>query len=197
MQNALAVWQSWCFVQLFICSSILAMAVNGNSTHVCQFPSAACCHAMLVTVFGYMLTCFRLYMRHSKLQECGRLGRLGRQATTQHAACKPLTSFRYCFVCMAAMLYMMSWSAAKKPEDQLFETMDATDLNKTLKDLMDGLSVKVFRTYNASITLDRLLWEPSDSEVIDAKKADYDRANKEVIPVPRCFTSRRCNVMLS
>ena len=71
--------------------------------------------------------------------------------------------------------------AAKKPEDQLFETMDATDLNKTLKDLMDGLSVKVFRTYNASITLDRLLWEPSDSEVIDAKKADYDRANKEVL----------------
>jgi len=72
-------------------------------------------------------------------------------------------------------------SAAKKPEDQLFETMDATDLNKTLKDLMDGLSVKVFRTYNASITLDRLLWEPSNSEVIDAKKADYDRANKEVL----------------
>ena len=70
--------------------------------------------------------------------------------------------------------------AAKKPEDQLFETMDATDLNKTLKDLMDGLSVKVFRTYNASITLDRLLWEPSDSQVVDAKKADYDRANKEV-----------------
>lgn len=58
--------------------------------------------------------------------------------------------------------------------------MDATDLNKTLKDLMDGLSVKVFRTYNASITLDRLVWEPSDSEVVDAKKADYDRANKEV-----------------
>lgn len=70
--------------------------------------------------------------------------------------------------------------AAKKPEDQLFETMDATDLNKTLKDLMDGLSVKVFRTYNASITLNRLVWEPSDSEVVDAKKADYDRANKEV-----------------
>ena len=58
--------------------------------------------------------------------------------------------------------------------------MDATDLNKTLKDLMDGLSVKVFRTFNASITLDRLVWEPSDSQVVDAKKADYDRANKEV-----------------
>ena len=83
---------------------------------------------------------------------------------------------------------MVSLSAAKKPEDQLFETMDATDLNKTLKDLMDGLSVKVFRTYNASITLDRLLWEPSDSEVIDAKKADYDRANKEVRRTRRIVT---------
>lgn len=67
--------------------------------------------------------------------------------------------------------------------------MDATDLNKTLKDLMDGLSVKVFRTYNASITLDRLLWEPSDSEVIDAKKADYDRANKEVRKGKLCSSS--------
>jgi hypothetical protein len=32
--------------------------------------------------------------------------------------------------------------AVKKLEDQLFDTMDATDLNKRLKDLMDGLSVK-------------------------------------------------------
>ncbi len=90
-------------------------------------------------------------------------------------------------------------STAKKPEDQLFETMDATDLNKTLKDLMDGLSVKVFRTYNASITLDRLLWEPSNSEVIDAKKADYDRANKEVwqFVVPRVKAYRVCLCTLS
>ena len=34
-------------------------------------------------------------------------------------------------------------AAGKKPEDQVFDTMDATDLNKRLKDLMDGLSVKV------------------------------------------------------
>lgn len=45
---------------------------------------------------------------------------------------------------------------------------------------MDGLSVKVFRTYNASITLDRLLYKDSASEIVDEKKADYDRANKEV-----------------
>lgn len=70
--------------------------------------------------------------------------------------------------------------AAKKPDSQVFETLNATDLNNSLKDLMDGLSVKVFRTYNASITLDRLLFKESVSETIDEKKADYDRANKEV-----------------
>jgi hypothetical protein len=31
----------------------------------------------------------------------------------------------------------------KGPTDQLFETFDATDLNKELKSIMDGLSVKV------------------------------------------------------
>ncbi|CAL5221032.1 g3151 [Coccomyxa viridis] len=68
----------------------------------------------------------------------------------------------------------------KKPEDQLFDTMDAGDLNKRLKDLMDGLSVKVFRTYNASITLDALLNKESTATTVDEKKAEYDRANKEV-----------------
>lgn len=48
---------------------------------------------------------------------------------------------------------------SKGPAEQLFDTMDANDLNDKLKHLMDGLSVKVFRTYNASITLDRLLRE--------------------------------------
>jgi hypothetical protein len=48
----------------------------------------------------------------------------------------------------------------------------------------------VFRTYNASITLDRLLCEmeeaeedsdhPYSSKTLEVKKADYDRANKEV-----------------
>ena len=48
---------------------------------------------------------------------------------------------------------------SKGPTEQLFDTMDANDLNDKLKHLMEGLSVKVFRTYNASITLDRLLRE--------------------------------------
>jgi DNA topoisomerase-1 len=68
----------------------------------------------------------------------------------------------------------------KGPNDQLFDEFDAQDLNTRLKELMDGLSVKVFRTYNASITLDTLLSDHSSEDTIDAKKAEYDRANKEV-----------------
>jgi hypothetical protein len=54
---------------------------------------------------------------------------------------------------------------------------------------------QVFRTYNASITLDRLLSEMEEADedayaakTVDAKKADYDRANKEV----RCRLSTYC-----
>ena len=58
--------------------------------------------------------------------------------------------------------------------------------------------LQVFRTYNASIVLDELLWKAADeSETPDEKKADYDRANKEVgliaQPSPNnywCRTSR-------
>lgn len=71
---------------------------------------------------------------------------------------------------------------AKKEGDQLFECFDAQDLNVRLKDLMEGLSVKVFRTYNASITLDRLLFEESfeNDETVDGRVAHFNRANKEV-----------------
>ena len=39
---------------------------------------------------------------------------------------------------------------------------------------------QVFRTYNASITLDRLLAEDSPELTVDGKQAEYNRANKEV-----------------
>mmetsp|Transcript_2140 Transcript_2140/g.3225 ORF Transcript_2140/g.3225 Transcript_2140/m.3225 type:complete len:630 (-) Transcript_2140:370-2259(-) len=73
----------------------------------------------------------------------------------------------------------------KQPTDQLFETFDAQDLNKELKNIMDGLSVKVFRTYNASITLRKLLDELDErkdlvGKTVDEKKVEYDKANKEV-----------------
>jgi Eukaryotic DNA topoisomerase I, catalytic core len=62
----------------------------------------------------------------------------------------------------------------------------------------------VFRTYNASVTLDRLLTEQEqeqteaaeaaegtrqrlESPTVDKRKADYDRANKEVRHVTTNF----------
>jgi len=74
----------------------------------------------------------------------------------------------------------------KKPEDLLFDGMTATDINQLFKCYMPGLSAKVFRTYNASITLAQLLKEQTEArqkyynKPVEEKKADYDRANKEV-----------------
>jgi DNA topoisomerase-1 len=41
----------------------------------------------------------------------------------------------------------------KKLEDDLFDKIDAGALNDYLKSQMEGLTAKVFRTYNASSTL--------------------------------------------
>jgi len=69
----------------------------------------------------------------------------------------------------------------KKPEDEIFDKLTVQGLNDHLKTLMPGLSAKVFRTYNASITLDRLLNEwKLDSEDLNGKLSFYNQANKEV-----------------
>ncbi len=45
----------------------------------------------------------------------------------------------------------------KKPDQDLFDRIKAQDLNEYLKNIMPDLSAKVFRTYNASITLEQEL----------------------------------------
>uniref|UniRef100_A0A8C5D623 DNA topoisomerase I n=1 Tax=Gouania willdenowi TaxID=441366 RepID=A0A8C5D623_GOUWI len=47
----------------------------------------------------------------------------------------------------------------KEPDDDLFDRLNTSILNKHLQELMDGLTAKVFRTYNASITLQQQLKE--------------------------------------
>ena len=75
---------------------------------------------------------------------------------------------------------MVRFRKGKKPDDQLFDELNPSTVNAHLKELMPGLSIKVFRTYNASITLDTLL-RPTDAKLdVNAKKAFYDTANKEV-----------------
>lgn len=69
----------------------------------------------------------------------------------------------------------------KTPCDDLFDRLNTTVMNKHLNELMEGLTAKVFRTYNASFTLQQQLEKLTDpnyslSEMILA----YNRANRAV-----------------
>uniref|UniRef100_A0A3Q3XNV7 DNA topoisomerase I n=1 Tax=Mola mola TaxID=94237 RepID=A0A3Q3XNV7_MOLML len=68
----------------------------------------------------------------------------------------------------------------KEPDDDLFDRLNTSVLNKHLQELMDGLTAKVFRTYNASITLQQQLKELTSDENIPAKILSYNRANRAV-----------------
>ncbi|KAF5924776.1 hypothetical protein HPG69_014819 [Diceros bicornis minor] len=64
---------------------------------------------------------------------------------------------------------------------KFFFLSQTSSLNKHLQDLMDGLTAKVFRTYNASVTLQeqlRALTRAEDS--VAAKILSYNRANRAV-----------------
>ncbi len=50
----------------------------------------------------------------------------------------------------------------KKGSDDLFDRLNTSILNEYLNGLMPGLTAKVFRTYNASITLQQQLDELTD-----------------------------------
>lgn len=50
----------------------------------------------------------------------------------------------------------------KNGSDDLFDRLNTLILNKHLNELMEGLTAKVFRTYNASWTLQEQLKELTD-----------------------------------
>ena len=76
---------------------------------------------------------------------------------------------------------MQRFCKGKKPDHDIFDQIDPTKVNKHLQTLMPGLTIKVFRTYNASYTLNKLLKEATDKGgTLPEKKAAYDAANKEV-----------------
>jgi len=69
----------------------------------------------------------------------------------------------------------------KKPGDDLFDRLNTTIMNKHLNDLMDGLTAKVFRTFNASNTLQEQLDKLTDSKAsVTEKILAYNRANRAV-----------------
>eukprot|EP00736_Rhodelphis_marinus_P006191 Rmarinus@m.10293 len=73
----------------------------------------------------------------------------------------------------------------KQPEEDLFDKLTVGFLNSHIKSYLDGLSAKVFRTFNASFTLqqelDKLEETPNYEKMSVADKvAFYNRANREV-----------------
>jgi len=69
----------------------------------------------------------------------------------------------------------------KDGEDDLFDRLDTTKLNKHLNSIMDGLTAKVFRTYNASKTLQEQLDKTTeDDKTIAEYVLTYNQANRAV-----------------
>ncbi|XP_044970723.1 DNA topoisomerase 1 beta-like [Hordeum vulgare subsp. vulgare] len=75
---------------------------------------------------------------------------------------------------------IMEFCAGKNKGGHVFDKLDTTKLNAHLKDLMPGLTAKVFRTYNASITLDNILNKQTEDGSRPEKMNVYSRANKQV-----------------
>ena len=85
----------------------------------------------------------------------------------------------------------------KDKSDDLFDLINASKLNDYLKQLMDGLSAKVFRTYNASFVLQQQLnkKEFNLNDDINKKITYYNEANRQVAimcnhqrTVPKTYT---------
>ncbi|KAL2085452.1 hypothetical protein ACEWY4_018772 [Coilia grayii] len=69
----------------------------------------------------------------------------------------------------------------KDPEDDLFDRISTTYLNKKLNESMPGLTAKVFRTFNASTTLqDQLNKLTKEDMTLEEKILSYNRANRAV-----------------
>lgn len=69
----------------------------------------------------------------------------------------------------------------KEPGDDIFDRLTTSDLNQYLSELMEGLTAKVFRTYNASKTLqDQLDKLTIAKAAVPEKVLAYNRANREV-----------------
>lgn len=75
-----------------------------------------------------------------------------------------------------------SFCAGKRSSDEILDTLNPTLLNKHLSSLMKDLTAKVFRTFNASITLENEL--PGDDELrgktVQEKVTLYNDANRLV-----------------
>lgn len=87
-------------------------------------------------------------------------------------------------VCVDAQVYKNIRLFKKEPKtvgDAIFDRVTTTAINKHLTSYMKGLTAKVFRTYNASITFQEQLESrtPKNASVIE-KITAYNEANRQV-----------------
>lgn len=77
---------------------------------------------------------------------------------------------------------LKDFTVGKKKNEDVFDALTPPSLNDHLKSLMPGLTAKVFRTYNASITLqNELRTNPVDPNLSVAQKlVFYNAANRQV-----------------
>ena len=80
---------------------------------------------------------------------------------------------------------LQEFTRRKKAANDIFDSLSTTSLNEHLKSLMPGLTAKVFRTYNASFTLQKELTDNADNDVpidelVSKKVAVYTKANRVV-----------------
>lgn len=68
----------------------------------------------------------------------------------------------------------------KKDGDEIFDRLNTSGLNKHLHSYMEGLTAKVFRTYNASQTMSNLLRGMKSTGNVAERVKDYNEANKQV-----------------
>jgi DNA topoisomerase-1 len=68
---------------------------------------------------------------------------------------------------LAELVYnnLRDFCKRKNDVDDVFETLDPSKMNSQLSSLMPGLTAKVFRTFNASVTLEKELPSHEDLEV--------------------------------
>ena len=76
----------------------------------------------------------------------------------------------------------------KGPEMDIFDAVDPSKVNAHLQTLMPGLTIKVFRTYNASITLDRLLKDTNNKDTTLQKRR---RTTQPTRRSPFCVITKR------
>jgi DNA topoisomerase-1 len=70
--------------------------------------------------------------------------------------------------------------APKKEGDEIFDRLTTSALNKHLSQYMQGLTAKVFRTYNASHTMSELLKDMNATGTNAEKVKAYNDANRKV-----------------